>query len=151
MCTSCMCILTVCVCVCARVCVWLRLSVCVCVCVCMCVCVWYMFVFCPCSATWPPGVRRLADQYLTQQPFQVTVGCLDLRVRGRKNNGSSSITLFLVACRHVTWLSKELSSLTKVRRRYEWVVTIIVHCDMPTSGNGIFTKSQSGRKVSRFH
>jgi len=31
------------------------------------------------SATWPSGVRRLAQNYLTD-PFQVTVGSLDLAV-----------------------------------------------------------------------
>ena len=35
-----------------------------------------MLVF---SATWPPGVRRLADAYL-KDPYQVYVGSLDLRV-----------------------------------------------------------------------
>ncbi|XP_019854520.1 PREDICTED: probable ATP-dependent RNA helicase DDX43 isoform X2 [Amphimedon queenslandica] len=30
------------------------------------------------SATWPPGVRRLAESYMTD-PFQVTVGTLDLQ------------------------------------------------------------------------
>ena len=32
------------------------------------------------SATWPSGVRRLAQSYLTD-PFQVNVGSLDLAVR----------------------------------------------------------------------
>ena len=32
------------------------------------------------SATWPPGVRRLISDYMKQDPFQVTVGTLDLRV-----------------------------------------------------------------------
>ena len=31
------------------------------------------------SATWPAGVRRLAESYM-KEPFQVTVGTLDLRV-----------------------------------------------------------------------
>ena len=31
------------------------------------------------SATWPPGVRRLAESYMTD-PFQVSVGTLDLKV-----------------------------------------------------------------------
>ena len=31
------------------------------------------------SATWPPGVRRLAESYM-KDPFQVNVGTLDLRV-----------------------------------------------------------------------
>ena len=31
------------------------------------------------SATWPPGVRRLGQSYLTD-PFQVNVGSLDLAV-----------------------------------------------------------------------
>ena len=31
------------------------------------------------SATWPPGVRRLAESYMTD-PIQVFVGSLDLAV-----------------------------------------------------------------------
>ena len=38
------------------------------------------FVLTSCSATWPPGVRRLINDYMKEGPFQVTVGTLDLRV-----------------------------------------------------------------------
>ncbi len=39
-------------------------------------CVLYVLI---CSATWPPGVRRLSQSYL-MNPFHVYVGSLDLRV-----------------------------------------------------------------------
>ena len=36
-------------------------------------------MYCMCSATWPPEVRRLTTSYM-KNPFQVSVGSLDLRV-----------------------------------------------------------------------
>ena len=36
-------------------------------------------VFLNCSATWPPGVRRLAESYMSD-PFLISVGTLDLKV-----------------------------------------------------------------------
>ena len=55
------------------------IALCVCVCVCMCACVCVCVCVCVYSATWPPEVRRLTTSYM-KDPFQVSVGSLDLRV-----------------------------------------------------------------------
>ena len=43
------------------------------------------------SATWPPDVRRLALTYM-QDPFQVCVGSLDLKVSYKYNNNDGTGT-----------------------------------------------------------
>lgn len=52
---------------------------------------------CICSATWPPGVRRLAQAYLND-PFHVYVGSLDLRVSIYLARFCYVIFLYIQAC-----------------------------------------------------
>ncbi|XP_048581874.1 probable ATP-dependent RNA helicase DDX43 isoform X6 [Nematostella vectensis] len=55
------------------------------------------------SATWPPGVQRMADQYMTD-PVRVFVGCLDLN-----------------ACENVTQLVEEVDGSLKKERVIEFI------------------------------
>ena len=132
---------------CRSVCLYTCLSVCQRTCAvqyrCACACVYmyslllpmYAILVATYSATWPSGVRRLADQYLTQQPFQVTVGSLDIRVRRSGYLvGTLEEDLLLThdspLLRPVTLCSSKWSLWMRVRRSQGLAVTICMEVFM---------------------
>ena len=59
-----------------------------------------------CSATWPMGVQRMANQYL-HNPIKVNVGSLDLQVSMSFDFNQSTLPIFRLSCIHRyihTWI-----------------------------------------------